>query len=302
MATKKQLEAFERKRQEKLEKEHKLIDGVDYKICNSHNINYPDEDPWFPSTTEYFYSNDKNKTDHLYPECKRCTVVRSNFWAINNPEQERLNRLRKRKTPIALEYKKKARLKARKSGYKREYDRRPEVKARKYSNRHRNHEISEKEWLYCKNYFKDDDGDWCCAYCGKKIQDHWVTYKGVKVLGDFHKEHKDDDGANDLRNCIPSCESCNSRKWRFPMEEWYREQEFFTEERYNKIIKWCTKDYKLYIEKRPPYRIVKKKNIDNNKFHHELWSVDEQRNMIECIFTSKNRKDLELLLKEINIP
>lgn len=268
-------------------------EGELQKKCSIHEIFSPSESPWLPCTDEYFYKT-KNKTDGLGTWCKQCSSRKSKEWALMNPEREQILRLRKRKTPCALEYKKKARLKARKSGYKREYDRRPEVKARKYSNRHRNHDIAEREWLDCKQYFGNK-----CAYCGLPIEEHWVTYKGTTKLGDFHKEHKDDDGANDLRNCIPSCESCNSKKWKFLFEEWYRKQEFFTQERYDRIIKWCTEDYKLYIINRPPYKIIKKKNKDDNKFHHELWSMDEQRNIIECVATSKNRKDLELMLKEM---
>jgi len=278
---------------------HRVTEGGELqKRCSIHNIFSPEESPWLPCTDEYFYKT-KNKTDVLGAWCKKCSIKKSKEWAIKNPEQEQILRLRKRKTPIALEYKKKARLKARKSGYKREYDRRPEVKARKYGNKHRNHDITEREWTSCKDYFKDKDGDRCCAYCGKKIQNHWVTYNGLLILGDFHKEHKDDKGANDLRNCLPSCESCNSQKWTFPFEEWYREQEFFTQERYNKIVKWCTEDYKLYIETRPPYRIIKKKNKENNKFHHELWSVDELRNFVECLAIDEKKKELEILLNEL---
>ena len=118
-------------------------------------------------------------------------------------------------------------------------------------------------------------------------------YNGKLVSSDFHKEHKDDKGANDIRNCIPSCRDCNCSKWSFEFEEWYKEKDFFDEERYNKIIQWTTNDYKLYIEDRPPYRVVKKKNEDNNKFHYELWSVDELRNMIKILATGDKKKDLE---------
>jgi len=62
-------------------------------------------------------------------------------------------------------------------------------------------------------------------------------------LGDLHKEHIDDNGKDDLSNCIPSCKSCNSSKWKFDFEDWYKKQKFFTEERYNKIIKWLKEDY-----------------------------------------------------------
>lgn len=65
---------------------------------------------------------------------------------------------------------------------------------------------------------------------------------------DLHKEHVDDSGANDLSNCIPSCQSCNSSKHIFDFETWYRKYEHFNEKRLHKIIKWLVEDYKHYKE------------------------------------------------------
>lgn len=110
------------------------------------------------------------------------------------------------------------------------------------------HEISEEQWIACKNYFGNK-----CAYCGLPIEEHYYTRRGITKLGDFHKEHKDDDGANDLSNCLPSCGDCNSSKRSNKFDIWYnpnskrRGGKIYTEERYNKIIKWLTKDYKQYI-------------------------------------------------------
>lgn len=57
----------------------------------------------------------------------------------------------------------------------------------------------------------------------------------------LHKEHVDHEGANDLSNCIPACKTCNSHKWEFDMESWYRNYEHFSEERLNKIKEWLLK-------------------------------------------------------------
>ena len=273
-------------------------DGELQKRCSIHDIYSQGEDPWFPCTDEYFYKS-KNKTDCLGTWCKQCSVRKSMEWAEKNPEQYRITSIRKHKTPSTIMLHRKNARGQKESGYYADYIQKPEVKARKYGSRHRNHEISEKEWISCKDYFKDKDGDWSCAYCGKKIQDHWIVHRKVKMLGDFHKEHKDDKGANDLRNCLPACGECNSSKWSFEFEEWYREKEFFTEDRYNKIINWVTEDYKLFIEDRPPYRIIKKQNEHNKKFHHELWSVDELRNFVECLAINEKKKELEILLNEL---
>lgn len=120
-------------------------------------------------------------------------------------------------------------------------------KCREYSKfkaQYKSHKISIKEWNSCKQYFNNE-----CAYCGLHISEHYFTRKRVTKNGDFHKEHYDDDGANDLSNCLPSCGSCNFKKWRINFDEWYCEENpVYSKERYNKIIKWLDEDYKLYLE------------------------------------------------------
>jgi hypothetical protein len=78
------------------------------------------------------------------------------------------------------------------------------------------------------------------------------------------------------------------------MDDWYSGQEFFNEERYNKIIWWITEGYKDYIEDKPPYIITRKQNDDKRTFHFELWSVDEKRNMVECVDKQNKKKDLRI--------
>jgi hypothetical protein len=68
------------------------------------------------------------------------------------------------------------------------------------------------------------------------------------ILSDFHKEHIDDDGANDLSNCVPSCKLCNSYKHQYIFDDWYNKNNpNFNQDRLNKIIKWLNEDYKLYL-------------------------------------------------------
>ena len=57
--------------------------------------------------------------------------------------------------------------------------------------------------------------------------------------------------------------------------------------------------YKQYIEDKLPYKIIRKKNKYNNKQHWELWTVDEKRNLVECILEHQDKKFLEEYVKEI---
>lgn len=115
---------------------------------------------------------------------------------------------------------------------------------------------------------------------------------GKYIIMKFHKEHVDEKGYNDLRNAVPSCQRCNSGKHESDLDEWYKKQEFYDETRYEKIIWWITEGYKDYIEDKPPYRITRKQNEGKKTFHWEVWSVDEYRNMIECLFTEDKKRDL----------
>ncbi|MHC5822971.1 MAG: HNH endonuclease signature motif containing protein [Nostoc sp.] len=65
----------------------------------------------------------------------------------------------------------------------------------------------------------------CCAYCGKATKcqlDHFVPIcKG---------------GADSINNLIPACSSCNFTKNAQDPETWYRQQIFFTQKRWDKIL------------------------------------------------------------------
>lgn len=59
----------------------------------------------------------------------------------------------------------------------------------------------------------------------------------------------DDKGANDLSNCVPACNSCNSQKWTFTLDQWYTTiNPDFTLERLKKIKQWIDVDHKEYRE------------------------------------------------------
>jgi len=106
------------------------------------------------------------------------------------------------------------------------------------------HDITEMEWEECKKYFNHR-----CAYCGLPIEEHFKKFKGELKWFDFHKEHVDHTGNNDLSNCIPSCHRCNSSKHDLDFEYWYKEiSDNFTYERLNKIHKWLSKDYLKFKE------------------------------------------------------
>ena len=87
-------------------------------------------------------------------------------------------------------------------------------------------ELTVEQWKECMEFF-----EWKCAYSGKSLGtkknrsiDHIVP---VNVGGSGH-----------IWNCVPMDKSLNISKSNNNMEEWYSQQEFYSEERLNKIYEW----------------------------------------------------------------
>lgn len=254
---------------------------------------------WKEENLENFYYKNKNKKElGFVPACRNCTKTNANNYRSDHAD-DNIRRCHDyyhtNKEEDNEKHQKIARDRDKNREYQRKYHRdiwskRPEniIKTRIYTKNHRQHDITEAEWRSCLNIF-----DYKCAYCGISEEEH------KKLIGQrLHKEHSDDNGYNDLRNAIPSCRKCNSYKSQYDMEEWYTQQEFFSEDKLQFINWWVKEGYKDYIENKSSYRVLREKNENNNKFHWNLWSVDEKRNLIEIIATRGKRKELEKDIKE----
>ena len=71
----------------------------------------------------------------------------------------------------------------------------------------------------------------CCGYCGKPATslDHIVPrFKS---------------GSSNRNNLVPSCQRCNSNKGSSDMEQWYREQKYFCQEKLERIKDWMDVSY-----------------------------------------------------------
>ena len=217
---------------------------------------------WHPETKDYYFMRNKSKPEKGFcSECKECSRERTRLKIAENPERHRKrskdfrDRHADRYIAVLRQWRKDN--PERKQEYQDKYYQENPDKLKRYqeNRQHKNHNITKSEWENCKKYF-----DYKCAYCGLPLSEHYYTRKGITKLGDFHKEHVDHEGDNNLSNCIPSCGSCNDRKWKHPFDEWYNENnENFTQERYDKILKWLLEDYKLYIEPPKPKRKYNKR-------------------------------------------
>lgn len=182
----------------------------------------------------------------MSPYCKECTKKKSEDWRFANPEQFSILSKRKNKAPKEVMKKREYSRQQQENGkYKKWLQNNPDkVKEYNLKKSHKKHKINKREWELCKRYF-----GYKCAYCGLPLTEHYYTRDGIIKLGDFHKEHVNHKGSNDLSNCVPSCGVCNSEKWTKEFDEWYnKDNSKFTEERYNRIIQWLHSDWELYID------------------------------------------------------
>jgi 5-methylcytosine-specific restriction endonuclease McrA len=76
-----------------------------------------------------------------------------------------------------------------------------------------------------------------CAFCGADAP-HQRNH-GRQRLTVEHVLALTKGGLDEASNIIPACSACNSSKSNSPIEDWYRQQEWFTEPRWAKIRKHC---------------------------------------------------------------
>jgi 5-methylcytosine-specific restriction endonuclease McrA len=76
-----------------------------------------------------------------------------------------------------------------------------------------------------------------CAFCGVDATD--PRNHGRERLTVEHVLALTKGGLDEASNIIPACTACNSSKNNSPIEDWYRQQEWFTEARWAKIRKHC---------------------------------------------------------------
>jgi hypothetical protein len=76
-----------------------------------------------------------------------------------------------------------------------------------------------------------------CAFCGVDASD--PRNHGRERLTVEHVLALTKGGLDEASNIIPACTACNSSKHNAPVDDWYRQQPWFTEARWAKIRKYC---------------------------------------------------------------
>jgi hypothetical protein len=189
-----------------------------------------------------FYSTNKHSKsngDYIYyfPYCKECSTEKALKWTKDNPETSRALNKKYDSSEKRLAKKRERGLNFVKSGKSKDWQRKNKDKLVLYASKRadKEHNISKLSWEKCKEYF-----DFACAYCGMSEIDHKEKFKQQ-----LHKEHVIHDGRSDIKNCVPSCKSCNSSKHVKTLNQWYSVfNPIFSRERYLKIYQWIRFDSK----------------------------------------------------------
>ena len=99
--------------------------------------------------------------------------------------------------------------------------------------------ITKEQWYEMMCWF-----DWCCAYSGEYIGGD-SEFRTIDHITPISK-----DGEHEIWNCVPMYANYNFGKHTSDMEEWYRQQPYFSEERLIKIYAWCEYAYKKWMKER----------------------------------------------------
>ena len=83
--------------------------------------------------------------------------------------------------------------------------------------------------------------NWECAYSGETLKDNTRSIDHIKPLNQG--------GEHEIWNVVPMDRGLNSSKNDKDMEEWYQEQDFYSEERLQKIYEWQEYAYNKYSKK-----------------------------------------------------
>jgi hypothetical protein len=195
-----------------------------------------------PATTEYFYQQkQKNKKQGEFitlttwcKECRRCyqrghKEENKEYYAIKRKEYYEKNKEYEREYHKVWYRENREEQRLYHIGYRNSPSGKAVLERLREKYKDRKHKISDEEWLECKEFF-----NFKCAYCGIDEEIHKESY-GMQ----FAKEHVIHQGRNDIKNCVPSCKSCNSEKHIFTLNNWYNPTNVkYTYERYKTICDW----------------------------------------------------------------
>lgn len=99
--------------------------------------------------------------------------------------------------------------------------------------------FTKEQWLEMMNFF-----DWKCAYSDKSLNGN-STNRTIDHIVPLKK-----DGQHEIWNLVPMYREYNTYKRDKDMLDWYKQQEFYSEERLNKIYEWQKYAYEKWSKEK----------------------------------------------------
>ena len=96
--------------------------------------------------------------------------------------------------------------------------------------------ITKEQWYEMMEFF-----NWSCAYSGEYIGGKSNNQRTID-----HIVPLNNNGLNEIWNCVPMLKSYNTSKYTNYMIDWYKKQDFYSDERLNKIFEWQMYAYKKW--------------------------------------------------------
>lgn len=186
-----------------------------------------------PETEEFFRRRGTPDRGGLRPDCRDCSAARDRAYYQDNLERERLKRADYRartKAQAQVRYRAWAQTPAGKAARRRAvltYSKTDAGRLTVVQSQQRRRaaksgvgaDLTKGQWISILDWFGHE-----CAYCGSA---GGLTQEHVVALAQG--------GRHTLRNVVPACVSCNSRKFVTEMETWFRTQAFFNADRLARI-------------------------------------------------------------------
>ena len=186
-----------------------------------------------PNTNEYFAYSNKSKGT-LIARCKACVNEYREEYYKNNKDkviesekkyyENNKDKIKESKKEYYENNKDKIKESRKKYRENNKDKVRERIKEYKHKKRGNGGSYTKSQWLDTLEYF-----DYKCAYTGECIKHSCHVEHIVPVSKG---------GTSYIWNLVPSTERANLSKRNRDMEEWYREQEYFCEERLNKIYEY----------------------------------------------------------------
>ena len=214
----------------KAERKSKKRDIPKYKVCSScGNI--------LLNTTDNF----RKVTKSYSSKCKKCECKASKQWYDSHKEQRaehdkiyyQEHKERKQETSKIWYQNNREKQLKRWQEYRKSDHGKQVIAAKRFNERNRRRlwkqnqgkGITSEQYKEVMSFF-----DWKCAYSGEKLKKDTRTLDHIIPLKQG--------GDHEIWNLVPMVRSLNSSKCAKDMLEWYKEQDFYSEDRLAKIYEW----------------------------------------------------------------